>query len=187
MNWRRAALASVFVVPVMLLFRAGMRSNPRDIVSPLPGNAAPPFALAVFAPGQPPLERAVGDTVRLADMRGRVIVVNFWASWCLACRDEHAGLSEVALQYADKPVSFVGTLYQDRTDAGSAWIREMGGQTYPSVDDPRARTAIDYGLYGVPETFFIAPDGRIARKIIGPATPSMLRQVIDSLLGGTSP
>ena len=187
MNWKRAAIATAFVLPVALLFRHGLTQDPREIPSPLPGNPAPKFSLAVFAPGQPPLERPVGDTVRLADLKGRVVVLNFWASWCLACRDEHAGLSEVARGYAGKPVQFVGSLYQDTPSNGTQWIAEMGGQSYPSVNDPKALTAIDYGLYGVPETFFIAQDGRIARKITGPAPPAVVKHILDSLLTTASP
>lgn len=182
MNWRRAGIAALCVVPVILLFRHGLTQDPREIPSPLPGKVAPRFSLSVFAPGQPPLARPVGDTIRLADLRGKVVVLNFWASWCLSCRDEHAGLSEVARFYAGRPVTFVGSLYQDTPSAGTAWISEMGGQSYPSVLDPRSHTAIDYGLYGVPETFFIGADGRIARKIAGPAPPSAVQKIVDSLL-----
>jgi cytochrome c biogenesis protein CcmG/thiol:disulfide interchange protein DsbE len=187
MNWRRSGVATLFAMPVILLFRYGLTQDPRNLVSPLPGNPAPPFALAVFAPGQSPLGRPVGDTVRLADLRGKIVVLNFWASWCLACRDEHTGLSEVARAYAGKPVTFLGSLYQDTPGNGTAWIRQMGGQTYPSVADPKSRTAIDYGLYGVPETFFIARDGHIARKITGPAMPDVIQHVVDSLLAQPAP
>ena len=186
MNWRRAGIAASLTIPIVALFAYGLTQDPREIPSPLPGHAAPDFALSVFAPGQPPLTRQIGDTVRLADLRGRVVVVNFWASWCLACRDEHAGLSAVAREYATQPVSFVGSLYQDSPDNGRAWITQMGGQSYPSVQDPDARTAIDYGLYGVPETFFIAPNGQIARKITGPASPAAVRHILDSLLATMS-
>lgn len=182
MNWRRSAIAAAFGLPVIGLFVFGLRHDPKDIPSPLPGKPAPPFALAVFAPGQPPLARPVGDTIRLTDLRGQVVVLNFWASWCLACRDEHATLSAVAREYVGKPVHFVGSLYQDRTSAGTEWIAEMGGQSYPSVEDPKSRTAIDYGLYGVPETFIISPDGRVARKITGPADAATVTRIVDSLL-----
>jgi cytochrome c biogenesis protein CcmG/thiol:disulfide interchange protein DsbE len=182
MNRRRAAIAASLTIPVVVLFGYGLTQDPREIPSPLPGHTAPSFALSVFAPGEPPLTRRIGDTVRLADLRGRVVVLNFWASWCLACRDEHVGLSAVAREYASQPVSFVGSLYQDSPANGTAWITQMGGESYPSVQDPDARTAIDYGLYGVPETFFIAPDGQIARKITGPASPVAVRQIVDSLL-----
>jgi cytochrome c biogenesis protein CcmG/thiol:disulfide interchange protein DsbE len=182
MNWKRSAIAAACAIPVIALFMFGLRHDPKEIPSPLPGKVAPPFALEVFAPGQPPLNRPIGDTIRLTDHKGDVVVVNFWASWCLACRDEHVVLSELAKRYAEKPVRFVGSLYQDRTSAGTEWIAQMGGQSYPSVDDPKARTAIDYGLYGVPETFIVSPDGRIARKIVGPVQESMVTQIVDSLL-----
>lgn len=182
MNWKRAFIASLAAVPVVLLFAWGMTRDPNSIPSPLPGRDAPTFSLAVFAPGQPPLERTVGDTMRLADFRGRVVVVNFWASWCLACRDEHSTLSDVARLYAGKPVQFMGVLYSDTPANGRQWIAEMGGQSYPSVDDPGARTAIDYGLYGVPETFFLDANGRVAYKHTGPVSPGVVAHVVDSLM-----
>ena len=180
MNWKRAAIAALAAAPVLALFAFGFTRSPSEIPSPLPGRAAPAFALPVFATGEPPLAREVGDTVRLGDLAGKVLVVNFWASWCLACRDEHAALSETARQYADR-TQFIGVLYHDRPANGLRWIEGMGGQSYPSVTDDRSRMAIDYGLYGVPETFIVDPAGRIAYKHIGPITASVLRFWIDSL------
>lgn len=182
MNWKRALIAAATAAPVIALFGWGLTRNPNDIPSPLPGREAPMFALEVFAPGQGNLARPVGDTVRLADLRGSIVVLNFWASWCLACRDEHEALSQVATTYAGKPVHFLGVLYNDVPDKGRAWIREMGGQSYPSVDDPGARVAIDYGLYGVPETFFLDANGRVAYKHTGPVTPGVVRLKVDSLM-----
>ncbi|MFP5354071.1 MAG: redoxin domain-containing protein, partial [Gemmatimonadota bacterium] len=167
MNWKRASTASIVAVPIILLLAYAMTRDPKEIPSPLPGREAPPFSLAVFASGQGAQERAVGDSVRLADHKGEVVVLNFWASWCLACRDEHSTLSMVAEAYASKGVKFYGVLYNDVPSNGTRWIAEMGGQSYPSVNDPRTRTAIDYGLYGVPETFFIGRDGRVAYKHVG--------------------
>lgn len=186
MNWKRATIAAASAAPVIGLFAWGLTRDPNNIPSPLPGRAAPQFALQVFAPGQAALSRPVGDTVRLADLRGKVVVLNFWASWCLACRDEHAALSDVAATYAGQPVQFLGVLYNDVPDKGSAWIAEMGGQTYPSVDDPGARTAIDYGLYGVPETFFLDATGRVAYKHTGPVTPAVVRFKVDSLMAAAA-
>jgi cytochrome c biogenesis protein CcmG/thiol:disulfide interchange protein DsbE len=180
-NWKRAAIGMIATLPVIALFAFGFTRNPSEIPSPLPGNAAPNFSLGVFAPGESPLARNVGDTIRLADQNGKVVVVNFWASWCLACRDEHVALSETAREYPDK-AQFIGVLYNDRPAAGSRWIAQMGGQSYPSVTDNDSRTAIDYGLYGVPETFIIDPQGRIAYKHLGPISAATLRMKIDSLL-----
>lgn len=182
MNWKRATIAAATAAPVIGLLAWGMTRDPNSIPSPLPGREAPAFQLAVFAPGQGELRRPVGDTVRSAEMRGQVVVLNFWASWCLACRDEHGQLSMVAREYGDKPVKFLGILYNDAPDKGLAWIAEMGGQSYPSVDDPGARVAIDYGLYGVPETFFLDVNGRVAYKHTGPVSATVLRRKIDSLM-----
>ena len=178
MNWRRAMIGVGVAIPIIGLLRYGLTRNPHEIPSPLPGRPASPFALSVFArPPHPPSP----DTIRLDALRGDVVVVNFWASWCLACRDEHVALSRAATAYLGKDVHFVGVLYNDKPQSGLRWIEEMGGQSYPSVIDPGSRTAIDYGLYGVPETFFIGRDGRVAYKHIGPVTPAILEQKIDSL------
>jgi cytochrome c biogenesis protein CcmG/thiol:disulfide interchange protein DsbE len=182
MNWKRALIAASAAAPLIALFGWGLTKDPKDIPSQLPGREAPTFALTVFAPGQSTLARPLGDTVRLGDLRGEVVVLNFWASWCLSCRDEHVVLSEAARHYANRPVRFVGVLYNDVPSAGTQWIAEMGGQTYPSVSDPGARTAIDYGLYGVPETFFVDAAGRVAYKHTGPVPSSVLIRVVDSLL-----
>jgi cytochrome c biogenesis protein CcmG/thiol:disulfide interchange protein DsbE len=181
-NWKRAIIAMLASAPIIALFAFGFTRNPAEIPSPLPGRVAPAFNLAVFAPGEPPLARPVGDSIRLGDLAGNVVVLNFWASWCLACRDEHVALSETALRYADRPAQFIGVLYNDRPSAGIRWIAQMGGQSYPSVTDNNSRTAIDYGLYGVPETFIVDASGRIAYKHLGPISERVLRQWIDSLL-----
>ena len=182
MNWKRALLATLGAVPVIALFAYGFTRDPAAIPSPLPGQSAPEFTLGVFAPGEPPLMRPVGDSLRLRDFKGKVLVVNFWASWCGPCRSEHPALTETARHYAGRPAQFVGVLYMDQQEAGTRWIADMGGQSYPAVTDDRSRTAIDYGLYGVPETFIIDATGRIAYKQLGPISASILRQWLDSLL-----
>ena len=127
------------------------------------------------------------DTIRLRDYLGKVVVVNFWASWCGPCRAEHAALTETARQYAGKPAQFIGVLYIDRPTSAIQWIADMGGQSYPAVIDNRSLTAIDYGVYGVPETFIVDPTGRIAYKHVGPVTESVLHHWIDSLLPAATP
>ncbi len=174
MNWRRASWGILAVVPVIGLFAYGMTQDPKAIKSPLPGRAAPQFAMAVMGDAK--------DTVRLADMRGKVVVLNFWASWCLACRDEHETLQEAAAIYSAKGVKFYGVLYNDTPENGQGYINEMGGQGYPTLLDPKTRTAIDYGLYGVPETFFISPDGRVAYKQVGPVTLDGMDKILEPLI-----
>lgn len=185
MNWKRAAIALLAAAPLIALFAYGFTRNPAEIPSPMPGRKAPSFKLAVLAPGDGPLVRPAADTMRLADLRGKVVVLNFWASWCLPCRTEHAALSEAAQYYADKPTQFIGVLYMDETAAGLRWIADMGGMSYPAVTDVESHTAIDYGVYGVPETFIIDPSGRVAYKQLGPVTTPVLRRVIDSILVNT--
>ncbi|MBW7933472.1 MAG: redoxin domain-containing protein [Gemmatimonadaceae bacterium] len=175
MNRRRATLAALGALPVVALFAWGMGRDPGEIPSPLPGHQAPSFALAVFTNG---LGGTPKDSVRLQDWLGDPVVLNVWASWCLACRDEHPALLAVGRRYADTDVHFVGLLYNDTPEAGRAWLQEMGGQAYPSVLDPGARTAIAYGVYGVPETYFIGRDGRVAHKHTGPVTERVLEDWI---------
>jgi cytochrome c biogenesis protein CcmG, thiol:disulfide interchange protein DsbE len=198
MNWKRAMWGVLLSVPALALLAFGMTKDPRDIPSPLPGREAPGFTLEVLGTeaeartrtggagmqlqGLGPLELKLGDTVSLAQHLGEVVVINFWASWCLACRTEHRDLSRAAVHYGGGPVHFYGLLYNDSPDNGRRWIQQMGGQTYPALVDPGARTAISYGLYGVPETFVIGPDGKVAYKHVGPVTEEILRQVIDPLL-----
>ena len=186
MNWKRSLIGVAAVAPVVALLAYGFRVDPRDIPTPLPGKPAPPFALEVFAPGQPPIALKVGDTVRTEALLGNVTIVNVWASWCLECRHEHKALSSVALAYANAPVKFVGVLYRDKQGPALSWIEEMGGQSYPSVDDPNARMAIDYGVYGVPETFIIDAKGVVAHKEVGAVSEALLRRWIDSLMPRTT-
>lgn len=182
MNRRRSLAGAAIALPFVALLGFGLTRDPREIPSPLPGRSAPDFRLAVLRPGDYPPARVPGDTAALADHRGQVVVLNFWASWCLACRDEHAALSAIAREYAGRGVQFFGPVYNDTPARAARWIEAMGGQAYPSLLDEGSRTAIDYGLYGVPETFFIGRDGRVAYKHVGPVTESLLRRKIDSLL-----
>ena len=182
MNWKRAIIAMLAAAPVIALFAYGFTRDPAEIPSPLPGHDAPPFSLAVFTSGDARPAPSVGDTVRLRNLRGKVLVVNFWASWCGPCRSEHAALSETARQYAGRPVQFLGVLYNDVPQSALQWITEMGGQSYPAVLDPGTLTAIDFGVYGVPESYIIDATGRIAYKQLGPASEKVLHRWIDSLL-----
>ncbi|HKG92618.1 MAG TPA: redoxin domain-containing protein [Gemmatimonadaceae bacterium] len=188
MNWRRSTIAVAAAVPFIALLGFGLRHDPREIPSPLPGREAPGFALAVFSVAPNADAPPAPDTVRLAALRGDVVVLNFWASWCLACRDEHGPLAQTAASYANRPdVHFYGVLYQDSPENGREWLRRMGVPDYPALEDPRSRAAIDYGLYGVPETFFIGRDGRVAYKHVGPVTERLLASKIDSLLAAPRP
>ena len=176
MNWKRAALSFGITLPIVSLLAFGLTRDPNTITSPLPGRAAPDFTLPV-------IENGTG-TVSLAALRGNVVVLNFFASWCLECRYEHAALAMASTRYADRGVRFFGVLYNDTPEKGRAWIAQMGGQPYPALLDAGSRVAIDYGLYGVPETFIIDRSGRVVRKKIGPWSYDELARAIDEALAG---
>ncbi|MGQ0561434.1 MAG: TlpA family protein disulfide reductase [Gemmatimonadota bacterium] len=159
-------------LPIVLLLGYGLTRDPRLIVSPLPGREAPAFAL-------PTLES--GASITLADLRGQIVVVNFWASWCIPCREEHPVLIEAAQKYGPRGVRFIGIAYNDRPEDSKRWLDELG-RAYPSLIDAGARTAIDYGVSGVPETFMVDRNGVVAFKKFGPITRAELRTKLDSLL-----
>jgi cytochrome c biogenesis protein CcmG/thiol:disulfide interchange protein DsbE len=165
-----AVAASVAVLTSLLSF--GLKRDPALIRSALILRRAPVFAL-------PTLDGR--GAVRLSDLRGQVVVVNFWASWCVDCRIEHPALATAWARYRDQGVVFLGIPFQDSPADSRAYIRELGGG-WPVLSDPGERTALAYGVYGVPETYFIAPDGRIAHKEVGPVTYELLTDQITRLL-----
>jgi cytochrome c biogenesis protein CcmG, thiol:disulfide interchange protein DsbE len=172
---RKLLPVATVVVAVALaawLGSAGLGRDPAAIRSPLLGRPAPDFAL-----------RALGADrmVRLGDLRGQVVVLNFWASWCAECRDEHPALSAAWSRFRDAGVVLVGVDFQDDHPSALAYLSERG-TSWPVVADPGSRTALAYGVYGIPETFFIGPDGRIAAKQVGPVTYDQLVREITRLL-----
>lgn len=180
-RWLRLAgfglAAATLVLAVVLASRFG--SDPGLVESPLIGQPAPHFDL-------PTLEGA--DTVALSDMDGDVVVVNFFASWCLECRSEHADLMATAEAFADRGVRFVQISYQEDPEASLSYLEEEGKtETTYYLADPGSRTAIAYGVFGIPETYFIDPDGIVAGKIIGEADALILGATLDNILAGGTP
>lgn len=177
---RRAALG--VVVAALLIgaaFGSRLNRDPTLVKSPLIGTPAATRALPYLEqPGQ----------LSLVDLRGRVVVVNFWASWCVACRQEHSTLMAAAAAYAAAGVTFVGVVYQDRTSSARAFLDELGrGQGYRYVTDPGSRLALDFGVFGVPETFLLDRDGIIVGKITGASTYPLLAGAIEAVLAGQRP
>ena len=119
--------------------------------------------------------------VNNASLLGNVVMVDFWSSWCVACRVEAADLAEVYHEYADKPVEFVGLAIWDDTGDVLRHIDQYD-VTYPNALDETGQTAVLFGVTGVPEKFFLGPDGTILRKINGPVSKEHLREIIDELL-----
>jgi cytochrome c biogenesis protein CcmG/thiol:disulfide interchange protein DsbE len=165
-------IAGSVLASVLLLLAYGLGSDPRAIPSPLIGREAPSFTLPLFA----------GGTLRLADLHGKVVVLNFWASWCYpACWNEAPRLQAAWEQYRQQGVMIIGVNYQDREADARAFI-ERFGKTFPNGPDTGSRIAIDYGVYGVPETFFIDAQGRIAHKHVGEISTAALDKWIPRLL-----
>ena len=163
------------IVPLVLfalLLASGLGRDPRALPSELVGRPAPPFSLPrIDADGR----------VDLGDLDGQVVVVNFWASWCIPCREEHQALAAAWDRYRERGVVVLGVSFEDAREAALAFRDELGGD-WPLVDDPGSRTAIDYGVFGVPETFVIAPDGTIAAKTTGAVTYGWLTEHVDRAL-----
>jgi cytochrome c biogenesis protein CcmG, thiol:disulfide interchange protein DsbE len=160
----------LFAVLVMFLV-VGLRLDPREVPSPLIGKPAPKFAL-------PRLDNP-SQTIRREDLLGKVWILNVWASWCAACRDEHPLLVEYARR---KRVPIYGLNYKDTRDAGQQWLARFGNPYDASLFDQDGRVGIDWGVYGVPETFVVDREGTIRFKHIGALTPAILRERIEPLV-----
>ena len=137
-------------------------------VSPAP---ARPFSLKLLD----------GRTLALADLRGKVVMVDFWASWCPPCRKEAPALAEVYRDYAGRDVEFVGVDIWDRREDAQEFVTRYG-VPYPNGIDINGTIAIDYGVRGIPEKFFIGRDGTLLKKFVGPMDAAALRRVLDGLL-----
>ena len=165
-------LVPLSAIPVLALLAYGFRLDPRDIPSPLVGRPAAAFTLAGFD----------GTPVSLEAHRGRVIVVNFWASWCVpACYDEAPVLERNWRAYRDRGVAVIGIDIQDTDEAARKFI-DTFSLTFPNARDTAGRVSVDYGVYGVPETFFIDRAGRIRAKHVGAVTDAVFREHVDRLL-----
>lgn len=161
---------AIFLVVLGFLF-AGLFRDPSQVPSPLIGKAAPQFTLAQLH--QP--ER----TLSTADMRGQVWLLNVWASWCVSCRVEHPLLLDLARANI---VPVVGLAYKDKPQDGLAWLASNGDPYTLSIVDQDGRVGIDFGVYGVPETFVIDKTGVIRYKQIGPLTAEALKDTILPLV-----
>ena len=160
----------LFVVLAGFLFR-GLYLDPREVPSPLIGKAAPEFALTQLDKPE--------QTIRRADMLGKVWMLNVWASWCEACRDEHPYLVEFAKL---KALPIYGLDYKDQREPAQAWLAERGNPYDASLFDEKGHVGIDFGVYGVPETFIIDKQGVVRFKQIGALTPEVLNGKVLPLL-----
>jgi cytochrome c biogenesis protein CcmG/thiol:disulfide interchange protein DsbE len=170
-RWLRFTIP-LAVIPVLLLLAYGFWTNPHDIPSPLIGRPAAKFTLTSFA----------GAPISLGEYRGRVVLLNFWASWCVpACYDEAPTLERTWRAYRDRGVAVLGIDVQDKEEPARKFLAQFG-HTFPNAPDPGGRVAVDYGVYGVPETFFIDRQGRVRFKQVGALTDAVARERLETLL-----
>ena len=174
MNWKRWALP-LAGLPVLAVLAFGLTRDATIVPSTLPGRVAPDFVRETLA----------GDSLRLADLRGNVVVLNFWASWCIPCLQEHPLLVAADERWREQGLRIVGVVYQDSPANARDWLRERGG-SWTNVLDPGSRLSIEYGLFGVPETFFIDRRGMVAYKQIGPVSADVLAGWITRLLADSA-
>lgn len=127
-----------------------------------------------------------GEPISLSDFRGKIVVLNVWASWCLPCRKEAPALQAAWEDYSGRGIQFLGSNYQDDRDAARAFVGEFG-ITYPSVFDPSGRLAVDYGFFGLPSTFVIDRSQRIRFRFTGYLTATTLRAALDDLYSEGTP
>jgi cytochrome c biogenesis protein CcmG/thiol:disulfide interchange protein DsbE len=157
-------------VALIVLLAVGLRLDPREVPSPLVGKPAPAFEL--------PLLAAPDKIFSHKEMLGRVWVLNVWASWCAPCLVEHPQITRLARS----AVPVVGLNYKDAREDALPWLARNGNPFVASIYDGAGRIALDYGVYGVPETYIIDRKGVIRYKRIGPVTPEILKEKIEPLL-----
>ncbi len=163
--------AVVLILGLAVTLTLAFRRDPHDIKTGTVGKPAPAFALPSLADG---------STVSLEHYRGKIVVLNFWASWCIPCKEENPALTDAWERYRGTDVVLLGVVFQDSTDAARDYTRRLGN-TWPSAIDGDGRVALGYGVFGPPETYFIGADGVIAGRHIGPIDSATLINGIETL------
>lgn len=164
-----AAIAAVFVIALNLVSQQGAR--------PAVGSPAPDFTLTLY----PSYRADLPERITLSDLRGKVVVMNFWASWCVECHKEANALEATYRRYKDRGVVFLGIDYLDTETPALAYLQQYD-VTYPNGLDVQQRIARAYRITGVPETFFIDRNGIVRDVVIAPLTEAQLRERIEMLL-----
>jgi cytochrome c biogenesis protein CcmG/thiol:disulfide interchange protein DsbE len=156
---------------ILAVLFVGLGKDPQQIDSPLVGRPAPPFALKVVGSS---------ETIDLQQLRGKPVVINFWATWCIPCYQEHPVLVENA-RMIGSDVQFLGVVFNDSEAKITSFLRERGS-AYPTLLDEQGKAAIAYGVGGVPETFFIDRSGTIVAKFTGPLTSEALQANVAKVM-----
>ena len=168
---KKILILLLILVPTLGLLWFSLNRDPRALPSTLVGRSAPDFELSSLK----------GDhRVTLSTIRGKSVVLNFWATWCGSCVMEHQLIREATQAYAGKNIAFYSILYEDTPEKASEFVSQYG-EAAPVLLDPELKTAINYGVSGVPETFFIDPQGTILYKHVGALTPEVLSTRLGTL------
>ena len=173
-SWKFWSLWGI-ILGLITLLAFGFTTDPKNVPSPLIGRPAPNFQVNKLNGGQ---------KFSLSEFKGIPVVLNFWASWCAECRTEAIILEDFFQKHGlnKKKLMIIGIAIQDTTKKASAFVKYFG-KTYPvGLDDDAGNIALDYGIYGVPETFFIDPDGKIFHKTIGMVTTELMEQKFKQFL-----
>lgn len=173
-RWLRLAVV-IGIGALVLVLLLAFRRAPQDLRTGTVGRPAAAFTLQ-HLDGSGALAMTPGG--------GKVYVLNFFASWCIPCKQENPSLVRVYERYRGSDVEFIGILYQDTQDAGLKYVRD-NGVVWPTVNDDQGRVAFAYGVFGIPETYFIGPDGIIAGRHIGPIDDTTLINGIECLRSTT--
>lgn len=168
MPWRRLVITLAILIPLIWLLAYGFSRDPRFISSPLIGHQAPDFTLTLFD----------GGTVKLSDFRGKAVFLNFWSSWCPPCREEARDLEAAWQRLKGTDVVFLGVDIQDTEEDALQFLKEFG-VTYANGRDATGKISINYGVWGIPETYFIDPDGRITYKHVGGLGQALVTAKLD--------
>jgi cytochrome c biogenesis protein CcmG, thiol:disulfide interchange protein DsbE len=172
----RWLLVPILVVPLVLLLLHGFGRDPQAIPSRLIGKAIPTFSLVTLD----------GRTVTSADLRGKPVLVNFWASWCIpACVEEHAVLLEAARRYGTS-LQIVGVLYQDTPQEARTFGARYGEPSWPTLIDPSGELALDFGVTGPPESYLVDGQGIVRFKQFGPLTQAVLTDQVARMLSAAA-
>jgi cytochrome c biogenesis protein CcmG/thiol:disulfide interchange protein DsbE len=171
-SWKVLLIGLLVCGPLVWILVRGLSTDPHRMDAPLVGKAAPPFSLARLSDGR---------QLSLADLRGQPLLLNFWSTWCIPCRTEHPVLVRGAQLYGDQ-VQFVGIVYQDRNEVVEQWLDRYGGRAYPTLIDAGGKTAIAYGVYGVPETYFVDRSGVIRDKHVGSLDDTALQYYLSRIV-----
>lgn len=173
---KKGILFLLILIPTVALLYFGLTRDPRTLPSALLGKPALSFDL----------EKIEGGRFSLSEAAGKPLVLNFWSTWCGSCAAEHRVIQRAVNEYSQKGVLFYSILYEDTTENAKKFVARYG-EGAPILLDPNLRTAIDYGVAGVPETFFIDRAGRVLYKHAGPLNPVLVREKIGELLAGGVP